>query len=123
VSAFGWLAFIVAIAGVYGVMAFIVASRTREIGIRVALGADTAAIRRLVLGSSLRMVFLGGGLGIGLALLGSRWLQSQLFGVSAVDPATYGFATLAAVLASVVATLLPARHAARVDPAVTLRSD
>jgi putative ABC transport system permease protein len=123
VSAFGWLAFIVAIAGVYGVMTFIVVSRTREIGIRVALGADTAAIRRFVFGSSLRMVLLGGGAGVGMALLGSRWLQSQLFGVSAVDPATYGLAAAAAVLASVVATLLPARHAARVDPAVTLRSN
>ena len=69
VSAFGWLAFIVAMAGVYGVMAFIVVCRTREIGIRVALGADAPAIRRFVLGSSLRMVLLGGAAGIGLALL------------------------------------------------------
>ena len=123
VSAFGWLAFIVAMAGVYGVMAFIVVCRTREIGIRVALGADAPAIRRFVLGSSLRMVLLGGAVGIGLALLGSRWLQSQLFGVSAVDPATYGLATIVAVLASIVATWLPARHAAAVDPAITLRSE
>jgi predicted permease len=123
VAIFGWLAFIVAMAGVYGVMAFIVASRTREIGIRVALGADTMAIRRFVLGSSLRLVLLGGAAGIGLALLSSRWLQSQLFGISAVDPSTYGAATLVAVVGSAIATWLPARHAAKVDPAITLRRE
>jgi putative ABC transport system permease protein len=123
VSIFGWLAFIIAMAGVYGVMTFIVASRTREIGIRVALGADTIAIRRFVLGSSLRMVLLGGVAGIGLALLISRWLQSQLFGVSAVDPATYSAAAVVAVVGSALATWLPARHAASVDPAITLRRD
>jgi predicted permease len=122
VSIFGWVAFGVAMAGVYGVMAFIVATRTREIGIRVALGADGPAIRRFVLGSSLRMALLGGAAGIALALAGARWLQSQLFGVSATDWPTYLVVTLAATLAAVAATWLPARHAAAVDPALTLRS-
>jgi predicted permease len=122
VSIFGWVAFGVAMAGVYGVMAFIVAARTREIGIRVALGADGPAIRRFVLGSSLRMALLGGAAGVVLALAGSRWLQSQLFGVSATDWRTYLVVTLGATIASVAATWLPARNAAAVDPAVTLRS-
>lgn len=123
VGGFSLLAFTVAMAGVYGVMVFLVAGRTREIGIRIALGADAATIGRLILSSSLRMVAFGGVLGAGLALLISRWIESQLFGVSAADPATYAVTVLVAGLVSAAATWQPLRQAVKIDPAVTLRRE
>ena len=123
VSAFGCFAFALAMAGVFGVMTFVVAGRTREIGIRVTLGADRQNIRRLVLGSSLQMVVAGALAGIAIAVVASRWIDSQMFGVSSTDPATYATASIVAVAVSLVASWLPARQAASVDPAVTLRAD
>jgi predicted permease len=121
-TGFGMLAFVVAAAGIYGVMAFLVANRAREIGIRMALGADSRRIRRLVLESSMWLVFLGAAIGIGGALVASRWAQSQLFGVSAMDPVTIGLVTLAVVVTALLATWHPARQATRVDPKVLLRN-
>ena len=103
-TGFGLLAFVVAAAGIYGVMAFLVANRAREIGIRMALGADSRRIRRLVLESSMWLVFLGAAIGIGGALVASRWAQSQLFGVSAMDPMTIGLVTFAVVVTAFLAT-------------------
>jgi predicted permease len=123
VSAFGALAFVVAIAGLYGVMAFLVAGRTREIGIRMALGADRGAVQRLVLLSATRMVVVGAIAGVGLAVLASRWIESQLFGVSPTDVPTYAVVALAVVATALLATWLPARQAAAVDPVVTLKSE
>ena len=123
VSAFGWFAFALAMAGVFGVMTFVVVGRTREIGIRVALGADRTDIRRLVLGSSLRMVMAGAIAGVAVSVAASRWLEAQMFGISATDPATYAAACSAAIAVSLFASWLPAREAASVDPAVTLRAD
>jgi putative ABC transport system permease protein len=121
-TGFGMLAVVVAAAGIYGVMAFLVATRAREIGIRMALGADGRRIRRLVLESSLWLVFLGTGIGIGGALLASHWAQSQLFGVSAMDPVTIGLVTFVVVVTALLATWHPARQATRVDPKVLLRN-
>ena len=121
VSGFGALAFIISIAGIYGVMAFLVADRTREIGVRIALGASAEHIRRLVIGSSLRLIAAGavlGSLGAGAA---GRWLQSQLYGVKAEDPATIAAVTITISAAAVLAALPSALHAARVDPKVLLR--
>lgn len=123
VGVFGVISFGIAMAGVYVVMAFLVASRSREIGIRIALGADGRAIRRLVLGSSVRMVVAGVIAGLALAALASRWVESQLFGVSPASLGPYAFATVCVVLISLAATWQPARQAARVDPAVTLRAE
>ncbi len=123
VGGFSVLAFVISMAGVFGVMAFLVAGRTREIGIRMALGADPAVVRRMVLASSARMVVLGAVLGLALALAVSRWIQSQLFGVSPTDPATYALAGVGVVAVALLATWHPARQAARVDPAITLRSE
>jgi hypothetical protein len=123
VSGFSVLAFVIAMAGIYGVMAFLVAGRTREIGIRMALGADAAAIRRLVLASSVRMVVVGAVAGLTIAFGASRWVESQLFGVSATDPGTYAIATMTVILVALFATWHPARQAACVDPAITLRSE
>jgi putative ABC transport system permease protein len=122
ITGFGVLAFVVAAAGIYGVMAFLVATRAREIGIRMALGADTRRIRRLVLESSMWLVFLGAAIGIGGALVASRWAQSQLFGVRATDPLTIGLVTVAVVVTALFATWQPARQATRVDPNVLLRN-
>jgi len=122
ITGFGMLAFVVAVAGIYGVMAFLVANRAREIGIRMALGADSRRIRRLVLESSMWLVLLGAAIGIGGAFVASRWAQSQLFGVRATDPTTILLVTVAVVVAALFATWHPARQATRVDPRVLLRN-
>jgi putative ABC transport system permease protein len=122
-AAFGVIAFFVAIVGVYGVMAYLVAGRRREIGIRMALGADRRDIGRLVFASSARLVVIGAGLGLGGALLFSRWAGSQFFGISATDPATYTLVAIAVLVTALVATWHPARQATLVDPAMTLRAE
>ncbi len=121
IGGFGLLAFLVAAAGIYGLMAFLVASRAREMGIRVALGATGNDIRRLVLGSSLRLVSAGAAIGIASALAASRLLRSQLFGVSPTDPLALIGVTSVVVAVALVATWSPARQAARMDPTVLLK--
>jgi ABC-type antimicrobial peptide transport system permease subunit len=123
VRLFSGLAFVIAMAGLYAVIAFLVASRTREIGVRMALGADRAAIRRMVLVSSGRLALAGVALGALVAVGAARWIESQLFGVSMVDPATYLGVCAAVVSTALLATWYPARQAARIDPAVTLRAE
>jgi len=123
IGAFGTLAFVVAIVGVYGVMAFLVAGRTREIGIRMALGADRRDVSRLVLRSALTMMVVGAVVGIAATLVASRWAESQFFGISSTEPFTYLLVAGAIVATAVLATWRPARQAARVDPAITLRAE
>ena len=121
VSGFGALAFVIAIAGLYSLMTFLVADRHREIGVRMALGAERRHIRRLVIGKSLRLVAAGAALGILGIFVSGRWVQSQLYGVSSGDPFTIaGVTTLVAVVA-ILATWSPARAATRVDPTILLR--
>jgi putative ABC transport system permease protein len=122
ISGFGLLAFLIAAAGIYGVMAFLVAHRAHEIGIRIALGADASRINRLVMGSSLKLVLLGAALGIGGAIAASRWAESQLFGIRAADPATLALVTLGVVTTALLATWHPARQATRIDPKVLLKN-
>jgi putative ABC transport system permease protein len=122
-TSLGALAFIVASAGVYGVMAFLVSGRTREIGVRMALGAAPADIRRMILLSSARTLVAGVALGVPAAALIARGIESMLFGVSAVDPLTYSGVLLLVILTALAATLIPALHAARVDPTVALRAE
>ena len=120
-ASFGLLATVLAALGLYGVMSYAVALRTREIGIRVALGAD----RRTVLGMVLGEVGLLAGLGMALGLPGGyglgRLLEAQLFGLTARDPLTFGLATGTLLLAAAVAAFLPALRATRVEPMVALR--
>jgi len=123
VSAFAGLAFVLAVTGVYGVMSYLVAGRRREIGIRMALGADRADVGRLVVTSALQLVAIGTVIGIAGALLLARWTSSQFYGVSATDPATYLAVAATILVTALLATWQPARQAARVDPAVTLRAD
>ena len=120
---FAAAALVLAAVGVYGVMSYAVVQRTREIGIRMALGARQDDVLRLVVGGGARLAVAGIALGLVLALGLSRVLSGMLYGVSAADPLTY--AGIALLLASVAlfASWLPGRRAARVDPAVALRAE
>jgi len=120
---FAGIALVLATAGLYGVISYIVAQRTREIGIRVALGAGTGDVVWLVMRQGALLMVVGIGLGIAGALALSQLVESLLYGVSARDPLT--FAALAALLGCValVATWLPARRAARVDPVTAIKSE
>jgi putative ABC transport system permease protein len=108
---------------VYGVMANLTRTRLREMGVRLALGASPAAIRRMVLRAGLRLALMGIGLGVVAALLATRALSSLLFGVRPVDPLSFTVAPLLLAGAALLATWLPAAMASRVDPAVTLRAE
>jgi putative ABC transport system permease protein len=123
ISAFAVVAFVIAVAGIFGVITFLVQSRTREIGIRMALGAGARDVGRMVLRSSLSLVVVGVVIGVSAAILASRFVASQLFGVSPTDPQTYLAVGGAVVLSATLATWHPARRATRVDPAVTLRAE
>jgi putative ABC transport system permease protein len=122
-ASFALLALVLAAVGVYGVMSYAVAQRTREIGIRMALGAYHGQVVRLVVGRGLRIVAVATVLGLAAALGGARLLRNQLFGVTATDLLT--FLTVPMILAAVasLACYLPARRASRVDPLVALRSE
>jgi len=118
---FAGVALALAAVGVYGVMSYGVVQRTREIGIRMALGARQQDVLGLVVGDAFRLSVLGIAIGIALALGLSRLLRGMLFGVSNFDPISYVGLTLVLVLVALIASWLPARRAAQVDPAVALR--
>ncbi len=112
-----------AVFGIYGVLSFLVSQRTREVGIRTALGARRRDILRDMLARGLRLSVLGIAFGLLGAWAVSRLLQSQLFGVTGTDPLTYLTSAALLVAASLVACWLPARRAARIDPMVALRCE
>jgi putative ABC transport system permease protein len=114
---------ILALIGLYGVISFLVTARTQEIGVRLALGASKSDILRLVMGQSLRLIAAGTALGLIAALAATRVLSSQLFGIGANDPGTFVIVTLLLILVALIATLLPARSASRVNPIVALRCE
>jgi len=122
-ATFAALALLLAGVGIYGVLAYSVTERTHEIGLRMALGASSRDVLRMVMGNSARLIAAGLGLGLGAALAVTRLMTSLLFHVSATDPLTYaGIAALLSAIA-LIASYLPARRAARVDPMVALRYD
>ncbi len=123
VGGFAALALLLAAVGVYGVIAYAVGRRTREIGIRIALGARSTEIRRAVLAPALVLAAAGTIVGTAGAWVGTRLLQSELYEVSPHDPATYAIAALAMLLVAWAACEIPARRAVRTDPVITLRSE
>jgi predicted permease len=120
--AFGGAALLLAVTGVYGVLSYAVVRRTRELAIRMALGAHAPSVRRLVLVSGLRLAGLGVLIGLGCAAAGSRVLASLLYDVSATDPATFGAVVALLLGAAFAASYVPARRATRADPAAVLRA-
>jgi putative ABC transport system permease protein len=122
-AVFAVLALVIAATGIYAVMAYSVAQRTQEIGIRMALGAARPDVLRLVVGQALRLTVLGVGVGLAGAYAVTRLMASVLFGVSATDPPTFIGVTLILGVSAIVAAWLPAERATRLDPMVALRSE
>jgi putative ABC transport system permease protein len=120
---FAAIAVVLAATGIYGVIAFAVAQRTREIAVRMALGATQRQVIGLVLGQSLTLTIAGMALGLGAAALVTRYLEQLLFGLTPVDPATFIAVFLAFALVAVIAAFIPARRAANVDPLIALRAE
>jgi putative ABC transport system permease protein len=117
----GVLAVTLAAVGLYGVVAFAVAARTREFGVRMAMGAATQTIIWFVLRRGLVLVAVGVIAGLGGAVALSKTIESRLFGVTAFDPVSYALAVLVLTSVALMATWIPARGATRVDPVVALR--
>jgi putative ABC transport system permease protein len=122
-SIFGFIALVLAAVGLYGVIAYDIAQRMREMGVRVALGAQASDIRRLVLWQGLRVATIGAALGTLAAALAAKYIADLLFATSAHDPVAFVGAAVTILVVAVLATLIPARRATRVDPVVALRSE
>jgi putative ABC transport system permease protein len=120
---FAAIALVLAAVGIYGVLAYLVSRRTHEIGIRLAIGADRSQVLRLILGHGLRLTAAGLTMGLAGAFALARLMQSVLYDVRPTDPATYGAVVLVLVGAAMLASLLPALRAVRVDPVTALRSE
>jgi len=123
VTVFATLAVVLAMVGVFGILAYSVQQRMRDFGVRRALGATTQDVVRLVAGDAARVVAVGAAMGIGLSLLLSRLLGSMLFGVAPWDPATFAAVTLVLVLTATLSIAGPAWRATRIDPARALRGE
>jgi len=117
---FAVVALLLSVVGLYGVMSYAVTQRTREIGVRVALGAAPREILVLLLAGSARIVAIGLGLGVGIAIAAGRLLQGMLYAVDARDPMTFGLAALVLTLVAAFAAYLPARRATKLDPVTAL---
>jgi putative ABC transport system permease protein len=120
-SLFGLVALVLVSAGIYGVVSYSVAQRTHEIGVRIALGAQRSDVLQLVISHGMKQVLIGLALGLGGALALTRVMKSLLFGVSTTDPLTFVVIALLLMAIALLACLLPARRAMRVDPMVALR--
>ena len=122
-AAFAVLGVALAAIGVYGTVRYTVAMRTREVGIRMALGADAAGVARLLASRGLRLVLVGGVIGVAISLVAARLLATLLFGVGTFDPVALTAAPLVLGAAAWLAAYLPARRASRANPLAALRAD
>jgi ABC-type antimicrobial peptide transport system permease subunit len=122
-SAFAVMGMALAAVGVYGTVRYTVARRTREVGIRMALGSDAAGVARLLATHVVRLVLVGGVIGVAVSLLAARFLATLLFGVGTFVPVALTGAPLVLGVTAWLAAYLPARRASRVDPHAALRSD
>jgi predicted permease len=122
-AGFAILATLLAVVGLYGVLAFVVTRRTREIGIRMALGADRRSVIRLVLSEMLALFVFGVAVGVFASTAGSRYVESQLFGVHANDPIVFSLSAVALLAAALAAGFVPAWRASKIDPMLALRYD
>ena len=122
-SVFGGIALLLAVLGVYGVKSYVVSRRTREFGIRIAIGAPPRALLWQVLREGGRITTIGIGIGLLLALGAGQFLQSILYGVNSIEPVVLVTAPLILLAASLLASYIPALRATRVDPTVALRSE
>ena len=117
----GLVALILGLVGVYGVISYAVSQRRGELGMRMALGAQTGQVKTMVLKQGLALAGVGIGLGLVLAFALTRYLSSLLFGVSPVDPLTYGAVAVGLLAVALLASYLPAHRASKVDPMTALR--
>jgi putative ABC transport system permease protein len=120
-SIFGGLGILLACIGIYGALTFSVVQRTREIGIRMALGADRTGVLKMIMSEGLLLVAIGIAIGIIAGIVFARVLHSLLFGMHPSDPATYAMATLAIALVAAAACYIPARRATKIEPSIALR--
>jgi ABC-type antimicrobial peptide transport system permease subunit len=120
---FAALAMVLASIGLYGVMSYMVTQRSRELGVRVALGANTRDVLRLVLGQGARLALGGVVIGLAAAFAVTRVMTKMLFNVSATDPVTFVVISLLLIGVAMLASYLPARRATKVDPIVALRAE
>jgi len=123
VGVFGGLALLITLVGLYGLLSYMVEQRTREIGIRMALGADRAAVISMIMRQALLLMALGAAAGVCIALWSNRLLHAFLYGVTAFDPWALALAPLGLVLCGLIAAAVPARRAARMDPVDALRAE
>jgi ABC-type antimicrobial peptide transport system permease subunit len=119
----GAVALLLSALGVYGVTAFAVASRTREIGIRMALGADRTRVTRLILRRIAAITLVAAAIGLGVAVVAAQLLSGLLFGLPAFDPIAFGGTLILLIAVALVATIGPIRRAANIDPVRALRAD
>jgi putative ABC transport system permease protein len=123
IASFAAVALLLAVLGIYGVMAFLVAQRTHEIGLRIALGAGRIDVLRMVLGEGLRLSAIGLAAGLAGAYLVGRAMQSMLYGVNALDLTAFSVVAAILMASALLACCIPARRAVSVDPMVALRED
>ena len=120
---FGILALILAAVGIYGVMSHVVAGRTREIGLRMALGAQLSEVQKLILKQGMFLAAIGSLCGLVIALGGARMMKTLLYGVSTSDPVTFTCVALLLLSIALLACWIPARRASRVEPMIALRAE
>lgn len=120
---FAFVALVLAVSGIYGVIGHAVAQRTHEIGIRMALGARREDVLRMILGEGGKLALTGVAIGVGVSCVMTQWLRTLLYGVSALDPLTFGLVAMLLLGTALIACWIPARRASRVDPMIALRAE